>query len=285
MSNYLERRGEPPPDIEQRMTRRQAVEVRGGSGQRKIGGRAATFGHPSEPLPGPYGALFIEQFAPSFFNKSRGDGWPGVTARFMHRDDMILGATRSGTLQLAVDAVGLDYEVSLPESRSDIYELVSRGDIGESSFSFVIVSADGDTWEYDNGMPLRTLLSGKLIDVAPVTQGQYSGNTSVGLRSLARFMDAPEQDVTDAALAGELRRFFTRTDRQRTFPPKPVYDSESRRIRRTAQLRQLEVLAMRWPGEKPLTPHQQAVERMRDKTIHQKVVETYGMQDEWRYGQ
>jgi phage head maturation protease len=241
----------------------------------RIGGRAANFGQPSEPLPGPYGAAFIEVIAKSFFNKSRGDGWPGVTARFMHRDDMILGATRSGTLQLTINpAVGLDYTVSLPQSRSDIYELVERGDIGESSFSF-ITSGGGDAWDFDHdsGMPLRTLISGRLIDVAPVTQGAYT-QTSCSLRSLARYMDASEQDVTDAALAGELRRFFTRSDRQKVFPPKPVGGSGSQRSRRrmSAKQRQVEVLAWRWGT--PLTEKQQAVQDMKLRSGRSALLDT-----------
>jgi uncharacterized protein len=283
MSNYAEHHHGDLSDVEQRTTRRCAVEVRGGSGLR-IGGIAASFNHPSEPMPGPYGAMFVETISPTFFNMSKGLNWPGVVARFMHRDDMILGSTRSGTLQLTVDpAVGLSYVVDLPETRRDTYDLVSRGDIAESSFSFVLTSAEGDRWDWADGMPLRTLISGKLLDVAPVVQGQYQGNTTVSLRSLARFMDAPESDVTDAALAGELRRFFTRSDRKMARPPMPMPDSDSRVRRATARQRQLDLLAMRW--DTPLTDKQEQVEALREKTIHQKVVETYGMQDEWRYGQ
>jgi uncharacterized protein len=264
MSNQAEGHYGDLSDVEQRTTRRCAVEVRSG-GRLRIGGTAASFNHPSEPMPGPYGAMFIESIAPSFFNMSRGLNWPGVVARFMHRDDMILGSTRSGTLQLTVDpAVGLDYVVDLPETRKDTYDLVSRGDIAESSFSFIIVSAEGDRWSWVDGMPLRTLVSGKLLDVAPVVQGQYQGNTSVSIRSLSRFMDAPESDVTDAALAGELRRFFTRTDRPT--PPMPLTDSKSRVQQRiSARRRQLELMAMRWPVEhvKPMTLRQKQTELAR----------------------
>jgi phage head maturation protease len=279
MSNF-EWRDDLPPEVELRTTRRCAVEARGSAGQLRIGGYAAKFRHTSQPLPGPYGAAFLETIAPSFFNKSRGDNWPGVVARFNHDDRMILGATRSGSLQLAIDSVGLDYSVDLIESRSDIYQLVSRGDIGESSFSFVITSPNGDAWDFDadNGMPLRTLISGRLIDVAPVTQGQYT-QTSCSLRSLARYMDAPVGDVEDAALAGELRRFFTRSDRQMVLPPKPVPGSDTRR-RMSAKQRQVEVLAWRWGT--PLTEKQEQVEAMREKTSRQKWVETYAMDPDWR---
>ena len=50
---------------------------------RTIGGYAAKFNTFSENLGG-----FTERIAPSFFNKSRGDGWPGVLARYNHDDNM-----------------------------------------------------------------------------------------------------------------------------------------------------------------------------------------------------
>ncbi len=264
-----------PPEVESRMNNR-SVEVRGSpGGQMRVGGYAATFGNRSEPLPGPYGAAFIETVAKSFFNKSRSDGWPGVLARFNHRDDMILGATRSGSLRLNIDSTGLDYEVDLLESRSDIYQLVRRGDIGNSSFSFL---AYQDDWQYDDGMPLRTLISGKLLDVAPVTMPAYC-STSVALRSLAAHMDAPESDVTDAALAGELRRFFVRSDRQPVYPPKPEPRNDTRPPRLAAKQRQLEVLAWRWGT--PKTKYQEQLEAMRPKTIHKRILETLAMDPDW----
>ncbi len=69
-----------------------------------------------------------------------------------------------------------------------------------------------DNWEYRDGNPVRTLLSGKLIDVAPVTVPAY-GTSAPGLRSLAKHMDARYEDVAQLAAQGELRRLFERTDR------------------------------------------------------------------------
>ena len=78
----------------ERLSTRKPVEVRGGSGNsRLIGGLAAVFNRPSHNL-----GTFVERVAPSFFNKSRADGWPGVIARYNHDDNYLLGATRSGTL-------------------------------------------------------------------------------------------------------------------------------------------------------------------------------------------
>jgi hypothetical protein len=67
---------------------------------------------------------------------------------------------------------------------------------------------------------MRTLHDVELVDVAPVLDPAYP-DASAGLRSLARAMDAPFEEVRSMAGADELRRFFVRTDRPSYEPPKP----------------------------------------------------------------
>ena len=190
-------------DAERRFTS-VPVEIRAGSDTKSIGGYAAKFDRMSQNLGG-----FVERIAPGFFNKSRGDGWPGVVARYNHDDNMLLGTIGGGTLRLGLDDVGLQYEVDVPSARADVYELVSRGDVRQSSFAFV---AYEDEWTTsDQGFPLRTLVSGRLMDVAPVNTPAYE-DTSVGLRSLAAKFDAPLEEVRKLAEANELLKFFKRTD-------------------------------------------------------------------------
>jgi HK97 family phage prohead protease len=90
------------------------------------------FGKPSHPLGG-----FVEVVEPSAFNKTRGNGWPGVTAKYEHRD--LLGTTAAGTLQLEVIPTrGLDYVVDLPDTTAgnDVLALTARADLQNSSFAF-----------------------------------------------------------------------------------------------------------------------------------------------------
>jgi HK97 family phage prohead protease len=191
-------------DAERRFTS-VPVEIRAGKDElRTIGGYAAKFMRMSQNLGG-----FVEQIDPAFFNKSRGDGWPGVIARYNHDDNMLLGTTGARTLRLGVDEVGLSYEVDTPASRADVYELVQRGDVRQSSFAFVAFEDDWATT--DQGFPQRTLISGRLMDVAPVNIPAYE-DTSVGLRSLAAKFDAPLEEVRKLAEANQLVRFFKRTD-------------------------------------------------------------------------
>lgn len=198
--------GRSAPAVERIFTRVdvQLLEARSGKGNRTIGGYAAVFNRPSDNLGG-----FIERIDNRFFNKSKADNWPAVVCRYNHADEFLLGTTRAGTLRLSLDGTGLDYAVDLPECRSDVYELVSRGDISQSSFAF---QAFEDDWGMsDQGYPLRTLVSGRLIDVAPVNIPAYRDAT-VGLRSLASHMSAPIEDINQLAQCDELRKLFVRTD-------------------------------------------------------------------------
>lgn len=192
-------------DAERRFTSvRVEVRASGDGDKRTIGGYAAKFARMSQNLGG-----FVEQIDRGFFNKSRGDGWPGVVARYNHDDNMLLGTSGAGTLRLGTDDVGLTYEVDLPAARADVHELVQRGDVRQSSFAFIAFEDDWTTT--DQGFPLRTLVSGRLLDVAPVNTPAYE-DTSVGLRSLAEKFDAPLEEVRKLAADNELVKFFKRTD-------------------------------------------------------------------------
>lgn len=177
---------------------------------RTIGGYAAVFNRLSQNLGG-----FVERLDPGFFAKSAADGFPGVMARYNHDDNQLLGTTAAGTLRLTVDGTGLDYVVDVPRTREDVLELVQRGDVQKSSFAFITFE---DDWGVtDQGFPLRTLLSGRLVDVAPVNSPAYM-DTSVGTRnialdSLAHKFDADPAQVRTMATAGELIKLFTTTDR------------------------------------------------------------------------
>jgi hypothetical protein len=208
------------------------VELRSVNGQasRVVGGYASVFDRSSENLGG-----FIEKVTPAFFNKSRADGFPGVVCRFNHQDNYLLGSTRSGTLKLSIDKVGLSYDVDLPECRSDVLEMVTRGDIAHSSFAFQTHEEEWTTNE--SGYPVRMLVAGKLIDVAPVTVPAYPDAT-VGLRSLARHVGAPIEDVVKRAECDELRSFFVRTDRN------GIPEAKKRPAKSAAQAR-MEILAKR----------------------------------------
>lgn len=182
------------------------VRVKGEGEASTIGGYAAVFARLSQNLGG-----FVEQVAPSAFNKSRGDDWPGVVARYDHENAFLLGTTAARTLRVSIDDTGLLYEVDPPRARADIVELVQRGDVRKSSFAFR-VPPGGDDWAFtDQGYPLRTLNSVQLVDVAPVVSPAYN-DTSAAMRSLAASKDVDVDEVRSLAKENELRKLFVRTD-------------------------------------------------------------------------
>jgi uncharacterized protein len=193
-------------DIERRFIA-QPVEVRGSGGQKRVvGGYAAVFNKRSQPLP------FTEIVTPTFFRDSQSNGFAGVVCRYNHSDLMLLGAVDSGTLRLNVDPFGLDYEVDLPECRSDVWELVQRKDLRNSSFAFQVTE---DSWGYDSdGNPVRSLISGRILDVAPVPRPAYPEAT-VALRSFSRHFGVPFEDVEEYAERNELRKFYHSGSRSR----------------------------------------------------------------------
>jgi HK97 family phage prohead protease len=205
------------PEVESRATP-MGVTVKGSG---RIGGYGAVFDRLSRPLGG-----FRESVEKSFFNKSKSDGWPGVVCRFEHNPLMLLGTVAAGTLLLGTDHTGLDYTVELPESRSDVMELARRLDIQNSSFSFQVYQDDWTSG--DGGYPIRHLVSGRLVDVAPTAIPAYPDAT-VGLRSFSAFVDAPFDDVLRRLNSqGELRSFMQRTDQHVAAPPTAAPAAELR---------------------------------------------------------
>lgn len=191
---------------------------------RVIGGYAAVFNRDSRLIPRGMGAGFVESVLPTFFEEARAAAWPGnqgsgVLCRYNHNDQYLLGSTAGGTCQLSVDRTGLEYRAEAPRCRDDVVELVGRGDIRQSSFTFMDAQ---DEWSYSGGITHRTLITGGLIDVAPVSAVAGYQDTTVGMRSLAAHKDVPVEDVFALAQRDELRQLFIRTDQALASVPPPA---------------------------------------------------------------
>lgn len=96
---------------------REPVTLRASDGGARIGGYALKFNKLSRNLGG-----WVEQIAPESLRKSAGDGWPNVMARYNH--EVLLGSIMGGSLRLAVDGTGLDYEVDLLDAGEGIHQPV-----------------------------------------------------------------------------------------------------------------------------------------------------------------
>jgi Escherichia/Staphylococcus phage prohead protease len=163
-----------------------AVELREDGDSKKLSGYAAVFNDETVIGGGFFG--FREKILPGAFTDTiKVDD---VRALFNHDPNLVLGrraGSEKDTLRLVEDDRGLRYDIDPPNTvqARDLVELVSRGDISQSSFAF-IVPKGGDDWNYDdvqNGkLPLRTIKKVQLMDVSPVTYPAYP-TTSVSARA------------------------------------------------------------------------------------------------------
>ena len=108
---------------------------------------------------------FYEEVRNGAFDKTLSDGH-NIYAMYNHDSNMILGSTRSGSLKLNTDDVGLHFELRINPNISyakDLYELVRSGDIAGCSFGFYVLD---DSWSYtEDKIDLRTVKEVELIEV------------------------------------------------------------------------------------------------------------------------
>jgi uncharacterized protein len=244
-------------------TRPIALKVELRSGSNTIFGYGAVYDVRSKPLGGPSG-VFVERVSSRAFVKAKSDGWPNVLARWEHRTEpeYLLGTTPSGTLRLDDDNFGLLYECDLQPSRYDLRDQIAAGMVGGSSFAFEAMEDDFTMGE--GGYPLRTLLSCKLIDVAPVRVPAYEA-AQVSLRSLARHVGAPLEDVEARAATGDVRGFFKITD-----GPKPKPKPGSLPLTGKAAMARLEEMREKLSGKEALKLTMDA----RQKTGRERLLQT-----------
>ncbi|WP_433858242.1 HK97 family phage prohead protease [Streptomyces kronopolitis] len=119
-----------------------------------------------------------------------------VYATFNHNASALLGRTSSGTLRVGEDREGGWYEIDLPDTTvgRDVAELLKRGDLQGSSFTFRVLdngqrrSADDDP---ESGLPIREITSMDVRELGPVTNPAYL-TTQASLRSIEEALSIGE---------------------------------------------------------------------------------------------
>jgi HK97 family phage prohead protease len=146
----------------------------GSAGQ--IVGYAATFNKKSRDL-----GNFKEICAPGCFANSlrRGDD---VRCNVNHDPSMIVARSRTGTLRLSEDNVGLRIEADVADTSvgRDLMENVRTGLISEMSFAFTVDQedwSDANDEETNSLIAIRTLGAVSLLDVAPVVFPAYDATS------------------------------------------------------------------------------------------------------------
>lgn len=166
------------------------IEVREDGDKKGISGYAAVFYRKDDP--GTEFQLFrglTERIMPGAFDRALKEK-QNVAGLFNHDDSKLLGRVASGTLRLSVDNVGLRYDIDVADTSDgrDLLELISRGDVTGSSFSFRVKSETFRDSEGD-GDEIREVNDVDLFDVGPVVFPAYEATTA-GLRSVNGVDDA-----------------------------------------------------------------------------------------------
>jgi len=155
-----------------------------------IVGHAAVFNRLSDGLIWGY---FREKIAPGAFKDCLDQD---VRALFNHEASLILGRTKSKTLEIKEDDKGLHYTIDPPDTSAgrDLLVSMDRGDITQSSFAFTVAE---DHWDEINGETVRTIIKvEKLYDVSPVTYPAYEAS-EVGLRSFEAYIEGKKEKRFD----------------------------------------------------------------------------------------
>ncbi len=173
---------------------RAAPQPLNADGTRKLSGYAVVFNSPTTI------GTFTESIAPGAWTNPGDD----VLCTWNHDSSSILGRTRSGTLTLSVESTGIRYDVALPDTElgRSVHELVKRGDVFGSSFTFI---ADEDQWDYSGEIPHRTVTAMRVIELGPVHTPAYPDAT-VSARAIERGnMTKIDLDAARKALAESQR--------------------------------------------------------------------------------
>lgn len=152
-------------------------------------GYAAKFNSRSENLGG-----FTEVIEPGAFSrslKSRND----IKMLWNHDAGEPLASTRSGTLKLTEDNIGLRVEAKLPDTTRgrDLAVLLREGIVDKMSFGFNVIK---DSWNSDGTE--RSLKSVRLFEVSAVTWPAYQ-STEASVRGLDKVAQRTAVDADQLA--------------------------------------------------------------------------------------
>lgn len=168
-----------------------------------VEGYAAVYGAKSLLL-SERGVQFYEVIASGAFTEAL-ENLPNqiidCVATFQHDRNSLLARTRSGTLNVWDDGVGLRFKFEVPNTTvgNDVAESLRRGDLTQCSFIAWYTMDDTDTIRLEDGSIQRTIKKySELRDIALVIDPAYPDTIAVeAKRSLAEFEET-EKSAADA---------------------------------------------------------------------------------------
>lgn len=149
--------------------------------ERRLVGHAAVFDQISD-----MGGGYEEKIARGAFAKTLKTA---DVRLLINHDGLPLARTKSGTLLLEEDEIGLRFEAELDTTDPDVQRLIpkmQRGDVNQMSFGFY---TKRDSWKRNEGGSIRTLEEVELYDISVVTFPAYP-QTDVAVRSAQEIYDS-----------------------------------------------------------------------------------------------
>jgi HK97 family phage prohead protease len=142
---------------------------------------------------------YTEEVAPQAFSKNLAEG-PDVRMFYNH-DGLVLARTKSGTLDLQEDGIGLAYEGRMDgrvSAARDLALTIERGNVDQSSFMFEIVRQ-----EWNEDYTKRWIREVRLWDVSPVAFPASESTTSgLRMRDVLEALRSVDPSVIGAELRG-----------------------------------------------------------------------------------
>jgi uncharacterized protein len=181
----------------------QKIEIREDEdGTRTLSGYAVKWEMKSHVLG--YFRKFREQFKKGAFE----DSLSKDDQRFLwsHDTSKVLGRTKNNTLRLFEDAIGLRFELDLPDTTlgDDTYKSIKRGDVDGVSFGFQMIGHEIE--EPDDDLMLRTVTKAKLLEVSAVAFPAYPDS-----EVSARGYDPYKQYVEERQRSEKRKRLYLKT--------------------------------------------------------------------------
>lgn len=235
-------RKQPPPRGAQELrTSTAGAELREQGGDRYCHGLGIVYGREEEIFPG-------------YFEKvERGAVEPVKPVRcyFNHDPNKVLGSQSSyPPLRLEESAAGLHYACPLATGVTyvaDLVENLRRGNVGGSSFAFMVPPGGDTVREDSDGNIHRAIHRLELYEIGPVVHPAYSATSATvrahaeqlvqAWRSLGRVESAPPTSTTEAkrhngtAISATLRAKLDRIDDEAQGFPVPFTEAMRRKAR------------------------------------------------------
>ena len=147
---------------------------------------------------------FRERLLPGTFDRTLGERPDSIKAFHNHDQNIVIGSTRKGTLELHSDEHGLSHRIQPPDNEwgRPVVDAIERGDVEGMSFGFSLPNASAAEWgeHPENGERIRDVREAKLFEVSTVSGWPAYPQTSVGVRALATALGR-DADELDADLA------------------------------------------------------------------------------------